>query len=189
MATALNDEKILRLIKKDTQAGMDLLIETYASLAACIIRRKISSLCRESDVEECVAETFTDFYTQLDRVDLRKGSLKGYISLIARRRAIDRFNKTAKEKGMVSELDEAVCGTADESPTPEEQTIAEETRDYLLYQVKNLGIPDSEILFRRYYLEQSLNEIAEALGMKRPTVSKRIERALERLKTVMEGYV
>ena len=39
------------------------------------------------------------------------------------------------------------------------------------------------------FLKQFDPEIADAIGLKRPAVSKRIERALERLRVVMEGYV
>ena len=42
MVQRINDERILRLIKRDSNAGMNLLIETYGGLVACIVRRKIS---------------------------------------------------------------------------------------------------------------------------------------------------
>lgn len=190
MAVSLNDEKIMRLIKKDSNAGMDMLVETYGALAAHIIRRRISSVCSEYDIEECVAETFVDFYTQLDRIDLRKGSLKGYVSVIARRRAADRWSKAMKESSSQTQIDESYFGTIpDNSPGPDIAAAQKETSERLMREVNRLGEPDSEILFRRYYLEQSLGEIAEALGMKRPTVSKRIERALGKLKVSMEGYI
>ena len=190
MIKSLEDQRLLRLIKKDSSAGMDRLVEVYGGLVSCIVRRKISSVCGEFDIEECVAETFVDFYTQLDRIDLNKGSIKGYISLIARRRAIDRFNAAVRRMGSVTELDDAVCSTlADNALTPEMTAEQKETSAFLLEEVSRLGEPDSEILFRRFYLEQPLGEIAEALGMKRPTVSKRIERALGKLRLSMEGYI
>ncbi len=190
MAINLIDEKIMRLLKKDSNAGMDLLVETYGALAAYIIRRKISAVCSEYDVEECVAETFVDLYTQRECIDLRKGTLKGYVSMIARRRAIDRFNRALRQTGSSAELDETELYAIPDRITGVEQTVEQkETGAALLEEVNRLGEPDSEILFRRYYLEQSLNEIAAAIGMKRPAVSKRIERALEKLRISMEGYI
>lgn len=186
----LKDEKILRLLKKDPSAGMDLLIETYGSLAGYIVRHKLSSLCGEEDVEECVADVFVDFYKQIDRVDLKKGSIKTYISTIARRRAVDYFHDAIKNVTRITELDEvAYHSIPDEAPSPESSVVMNEEHSFLLKEVQKLGEPDSEILFRRYYLDQSLNEIADAIGMKRPAVSKRIARALEKLKFRMEGYV
>lgn len=186
----LKDEKIMRLLKKEPSAGMDLLIETYGSLAGYIIRHKLSSICSQEDMEECVADVFVDFYKQLDRVDLKKGSIKTYISTIARRRAVDYFHASMKDVTHLTQLDEAVSNSIpDNAPTPESFAVMNEENSFLLKEVQQLGEPDSEILFRRYYLDQSLNEIADAIGMKRPTVSKRISRALEKLKFRMEGYV
>lgn len=190
MVSNIEDEKILRLLRKNSKAGMNLLIENYGALAACIVRGRISSVCNEYDVEECVAEVFAELYEQRARIDLSKGSLKGYISLIARRRAIDKFNAAVKEINRTAELDEA-CNdiVSDENSAPEEAAIRREMRRILLTEVERLGIPDSEILFRRYFLEQPLEEIAKAIGMKRPAVSKRIERALAKLRIVMEEYI
>lgn len=186
----LKDEKILRLLKKDSEAGMDLLIESYGSLAKYIVCQKISSVCNEQDIEECVADVFVDFYMQIERVDLKKGSLKGYISTIARRRAIDKFNFTVAKKNQVEDIEEASYNSIpDNAPSPETAMEMDETKTFLLKEIKRLGKPDSEIIFRRFYLEQSVNEIADAVGMKRPAVSKRISRALEKLRTRMEGNV
>ncbi|MBQ9984194.1 MAG: sigma-70 family RNA polymerase sigma factor [Lachnospiraceae bacterium] len=186
----LKDEKIMRLLEKNPSAGMDLLIETYGSLAGYIVRHKLSSTCSEEDVEECVADVFVDFYKQLDRVDLKKGSIKTYISTIARRRAVDYFQAAVKNQFHVTELDEAVSNSIpDQAPTPESTMVINEENSFLLKEVQKLGEPDGEILFRRYYLDQSLSEIADAIGMKRPAVSKRISRALEKLKFRMEGFV
>lgn len=186
----LKEERILRLLKKDESAGMDLLIETYGGLVNYIVRQKIASICNEQDIEECVADVFVDFYVQLDMIDLKKGSLQGYISLIARRRAIDRFNAVVKKNNHETELDEvSYHSIPDSAPGPETVIGMDETKSFLLKEVEELGDVDGEILFRRYYLEQSLNEIADATGMKRPTVSKRISRALEKLRIKMEGYI
>ena len=186
----LKDEKIMRLLKKDPSKGMDLLIETYGSLAYYIVRHKIFPVCQEEDVEECVADVFVDFYKQSDKVDLKKGSIKSYISTIARRRAVDFFQAAVKDAQYITALDEEIChAIPSEVPGPESAVLMKENDSFLLNQVEQLGKPDSEILFRRFYLDQSLNEIAEAVGMKRTAVSKRISRALDKLRVRMEGYV
>jgi len=190
LVSNIKDEKLLRLLRKNSKAGMNLLIENYGALAAAIVRSRISSVCNEYDVEECVAEVFAELYEQRAGIDLNRGSLKGYISLIARRRAIDRFNAAVKEINRTAELDDA-CNdiVSDENSSPERAAIRREMRRTLLKEVERLGIPDSEILFRRYFLEQPLNDIADALGMKRPAVSKRIERSLAKLRIIMEEYI
>ena len=65
-----------------------------------------------------------------------------------------------------------------ENNNPEELAIQKCNEDRLLQAVKDLGEPDSQILYRRYFMQQSVKEIAETLGMKSNSVSKRITRAL-----------
>ena len=60
-------------------------------------------------------------------------------------------------------------------------SIQKYNEDRLLQAVKDLGEPDSQILYRRYFMQQSVKEIAETLGMKSNSVSKRITRALSAL--------
>lgn len=186
----LKDEKILRLLRKDNEAGMDFLIESYGSLVKYIVSTKISSVCNEQDIEECVADVFVDFYLKLEEIDLKKGSIKGYLSLVARRRGIDKFNATIKKMNHVGDYEEEFYNSIpDNAPGPESVVELDETKSFLLKEVERLGEPDSEILFRRYYLDQSIKEIADAIHMNGPAVSKRISRALDKLKNQMEGYV
>ena len=65
-----------------------------------------------------------------------------------------------------------------ENNNPEELAIQKNDEDRLLQAVESLGEPDSQILYRRYFMQQSVKEIAETLGMKSNSVSKRITRAL-----------
>ena len=187
---SFTDERILKMMKKDSSAGMEMLIDTYSGLVSYIIRSKASGTCTEEDVEECVSDVYVEFYRQLDKIDLKKGSIKAYLVTIARRRAIDRFKVAITEQSHRTELDESDYNAIpDCAPGPEKTAMSGEQSSFIRKAIKKLGEPDTEIIFRRYFLEQPVNEIAEAVGMKRPAVSKRIERALERLKVVMEGYV
>ena len=120
---------------------------------------------------------------------MEKGSIKAYLAVIARRRAIDRFKGALKEQSHRKELDESdYYAIPDSAPGPEKTAMTKEQGAFLRAAIAKLGEPDTDIIFRRYYLEQPVAEIADAVGMKRPAVSKRIERALERLKVLMEGY-
>lgn len=187
---SFTDEKILKVMAKDPSAGMEMLIDTYSGLVSYIVRSKASGTCTEEDVEECVADVYVEFYRQYERIDLNKGSIKAYLATIARRRAIDRFKVALHEQTHRTELDESDYNAIpDAAPGPEKTAMTKEKSSLLRAAIAKLGEPDTEIIFRRYFLEQPVQEIADAIGLKRPAVSKRIERALERLRVVMEGYV
>ena len=50
-----------------------------------------------------------------------------------------------------------------------------------------MGHPDSDIMFRKYYLGQSSKTIAEKLNMTVSNVDTRAHRAVERLRTKFKG--
>ena len=179
----MNDEGLLKLIKRSPDAGMEQLIKTYGALVCSIIRGRLAgSVFGESDIEDVAADTLADFWSKLDDVDLSKGSVKAYLCVIARRNAADALRKHYRirqipiEKVPEAELAYNVGGAENAE------------RLALTEAVEALGKPDSELIVRKYYLGQSSKEIADALGLSVSNVDTRTHRALMKLrKTLEEG--
>ena len=85
----MTDKEILDSIYSDDIAGMSLLIDTYADLVYKIVSEVMSDVGAQEDIEECVCESFVAFFNNLDDVDLSRGSIKGFLGVIARRRAVN----------------------------------------------------------------------------------------------------
>lgn len=179
-----SDQELLQLIHKDASRGIGLLMDRYSGLLYYIVRGKLND--RQQDIEECVSDVFIEFYSKMDDIDLQKGSIKAYLATIATRRAIDRVRKIMSHPEQDFEELEGVIG--EETNEPEHVAMDSERNEYMLQEVKNLREPDSTILYRRYYLAQPVKEIAQDMGMKSNSVSKRITRALEVLQSRLEGY-
>lgn len=182
--TLIDDRKLLELIHKDPDKGMNRLMDTYAGLVYYIVSRKIPG--KEQDIEECMSDIFLEVYNKIDDFDSEKGNLKVFITTIADRRAIDRFRKIISVKE--DDVEDETLFELPSDETPESKYIEKEKNSRLLAEIQKLGEPDSEILYRRYYLSQPVKSIAENLGMKSNTVTKRITRALSILKTRLEEY-
>ena len=173
------DKKLLELIKKHPNKGMNLLMNEYGGLVFYVVQKRLQN--NMNDIEECVSDVFIDFYSNINAVDLNKGSIKAFLVTIATRRAIDTYRRNSVHQEVYS-LDDEHSFTEymlpKENNNPEELTIQKNDEDRLLQAVEGLGEPDSQILYRRYFMQQSVKEIAETLGMKSNSVSKRITRAL-----------
>ena len=87
----MTDQEILDSIYSSDVDGTVLLVNTYADVVYKIV---YDILCdtAEKDIEECVADSFVAFYNNIDDVDLDRGSIKGYLGVIARRRAINLYH-------------------------------------------------------------------------------------------------
>lgn len=188
MAEHKNDYALIKLLKQDPTKGFELLVKKYSGLVYCILCGCLCDVCDQRDIEEYTSDVFVEFYQRLDQVDIDRGGVKSYIAVLAKRRGIDHFRSITANSSHIAEIDESSLNSiSDTSPMPDEHILDAEERSLLLHSVRMLGSPDCEIITRRYFLEQSLEEIASALGMTRSAVSKRISRALVRLKSRMEG--
>ena len=182
------DKKLLELIKKHPNRGMNLLMNEYGGLVFFVVQKRIPD--NINDIEECVSDVFIDFYSNINSVDLNKGSIKAFLITIATRRAIDTYRRNSVHREVYSLDDEdsyIEYMLLKEKNDPEELAIQKNDEDRLLQAVESLGEPDSQILYRRYFMQQSVKEVAETLGMKSNSVSKRITRALSVLEERLGG--
>ncbi|OOM61895.1 RNA polymerase factor sigma-70 [Clostridium beijerinckii] len=71
----------------------------------------------------------------------------------------------------------------------EEYILAAENKDEIIKIIKELGKVDCEIFIRRYFLEESIENIARSLGLTRQAVDNRLWRGRKRLKEKMISKV
>ena len=163
------DDSLLSLLRRDPEAGMAGLIDAYSGLLWTVCRRVLDN---EEDVKECVNESFAAFYLRHDRFDPEKGSLKGYLAVIARRCAIRRYHENRR----------AEIGAAAYAEEEDEDPFARaERRDELERALAALDPLDEQILCMKYYRGMTAREIAETLGLSYETVKKRHQRSLKKL--------
>ena len=178
----MHDEALLRTLREKPERGISLLTKQYAPLVASVIRGTLAgSSCLSSDVEDCTADTLSEFYLHLDRYDPAKSSVKTYLCLIARHRALDRLRR----RGLTEVLPEDGGIELADGADLEDTVTAAETRQEVFRAVRVLGEPDTEIIMRKYYLGQPSREIAASMHMSVSRVDTRAHRAVARLREML----
>lgn len=179
----MTDKELLKKLKKDKSSGLSTVIDLYAGLLYKIAGAIILPIGSKEDVEECVSDSFLAFYKEIDRLDLEKSSIKTFLALIARRKAIDFYRslkaKTAKETTLSEDTD----------ITSNDFTPESDRKSAVLSAVKELGEPDSSIIIRKYIFGETAAEIALAFDMSEDAVQKRIERSRAKLKKELGGVL
>ncbi|HEX2925985.1 MAG TPA: sigma-70 family RNA polymerase sigma factor [Ruminiclostridium sp.] len=176
------DKKILALLREKPEKGLEKLMEEYSGMVYAIIYNKLNHLFSREDIEECTSMVFYEAYENRNAIDPAKGSLKAYLAVMAKRRAIDLLRKNARHFANVVPLD---TYDADNSIVNAAEEMDAETKDMLITAVKALGEPDSEIFIRKYYFGQSSRKISEILGIKQNTIDKKVSRGLEKLRILL----
>ena len=184
----MEDTKLLRLLRKDPSAGMEILMDRYAGLVYAVVRGKLaSSFHVSSDIEDCVADVFSEFYHDLDKFDPSISSIKSYLCVLARNNAIDILRRRGRQARDISIDDpDILIQIADDFDLVSE-LCEEEMRREVLCAVSDLGEPDSSIIVRKYIFGESSKEIAERLGLTVSNVDTRTHRALNKLRKLFGG--
>lgn len=186
----LSDIEIMELLISNPEKGLEELMNTYMGLVYTIVYSKLSGACSKEDIEECVSDIFYNVYKNYRLIDLSKGTIKAYLSVMAKRRGIDMYRRVSKGSEQHYSIDEMDYELADEkNKDAETVTINSETKNTLINEIKALGEPDSEIFIRKYFFGQSSKLIARALKLKVNTVDKKVSRGLQKLKISLGGVL
>ncbi len=136
-----------------------------------------------ADAEDAVQEIFLDLWRHAKRFDPNVGSEKVFVSVLARRRLIDRTRQMQRQLAVERPLEaDHLSQLAASSPVEQDVEIAEARR--ILAQ---LPIPHQEAIFLSLAEGLSHGEIAIRLGWPLGTVKTVIRRGILRLKDLMGG--
>ena len=166
----MDDRELLGLLENDPGLGMLALIEQYTDLLSYVVSLRLRS---PQDIQECVQDTFTDFYLSRKNFDPEKGGLSAYLVAIARHKAFYRCREIQKARELAQ---------AAEVP---ENPIGMEDRAVLEQALSQLTDSDARLLRLKYYEGYTAKEIGEILGISHEAVKKRIQRALKKAMVLM----
>lgn len=176
----MRDDIMAAAIANRDEAVMSHVINKYSRLLWPIASAVLQVAGSEQDVEECVADVFIYLWEHPEKFDPSRGSLKSFLCILVRSRAIDRYREIIRKDTVP--LEEAVLSSG---MGMQERLAQEETKKELLTAVQELEEPNREILIRRYYHDQKPRQIALALGL---TV-KQVDNSLYRSKRQLREWL
>jgi RNA polymerase sigma-70 factor, ECF subfamily len=134
------------------------------------------------DAEDVAQETFLRAWKYLKRFDVTR-PLRPWLLSIASNLASNRRRSAAR---YLSALTRALRNEPASSINVEEKSTQQMEANHLWKAVKNLSLPDQQIIYLRYFLDLSVTETAEVLQVAEGTVKSRLSRALERLRGIIQ---
>ncbi len=181
----MDDQMIISLLKEGNIKGLEELIAKYRRLSVSIACTVIGSVHKE-DVLECVNDTFYDIWQSFGRYDEGRVSLKSWVAMITRRRAVDKVRSLSRQKMIL--LEEFTDEMLAYQPGPEEiVTYREEVRQFNQFILNELSEMDRTIFIRRYFLLESIQSIADRFQLNRSVIDNRLSRMRKSLAGYLEG--
>ncbi len=163
------DEKILDILRKDSQKGLILLMEKYTGLVWHVVSFYIEN---PEDIKECINDTFSKFYFQRKKFDPGRASLPVYLTAIARRLAISRYRKERIRRAEPLK---------EEFMQEDRRLSGAELRVDMERAMAMLKPNELQIIRMKYYDGMTVREIAESLKIPYETAKKRHQRSILKL--------
>lgn len=163
----MDDKTIGILLKSNPQKGIQAMMEEYHGLVNTITNRIL--YFSPLDAEECVADTFIQVWKNAEKVDFDRGTLKGYLIYTARNLSINRYKKIKRTATI--ELFENELSEEDDIL---DSLINRESVESIRQIIMGMPEPKKEIITRRYFLFETVKEIAQKLNLS----SKQVENHL-----------
>jgi RNA polymerase sigma-70 factor (ECF subfamily) len=135
--------------------------------------------------EEVMLDVYTQIWRQASRYDSLRGTPLGWITTIARSRAIDK--RRAEHHFLEqSELNEAITGDTVVSFSPERATIASEISHRVKAALSNLSPEQRVVIELAYYGGFTQTEISAKLNLPLGTIKTRTRLAMLKLREMLK---
>lgn len=134
------------------------------------------------EAEDVAQEAFLRAYRSLERYDMER-PLRPWLLSIAANLARNRRRSAGRYLAAVQRWFKAEPASV---PSIEERGIQKLESQNLWRAIRRLDLMDQQVVYLRYFLELSTQEVAETLQVPEGTVKSRLHRALKRLRGVIE---
>ena len=179
----MDDSEIILRLKKDDQSALERIISQYGADVAAVVCHQLGAFSSPEDVEELASDVFAALWRS--RHKLKTDHIRGWLGATARNRARDFLRKQSLLTA--DEEDHIIVADDDVQRLMEAQERTRLVREALTA----LHTEDREIFLRRYYYNQSIGGISDAMSLNENTVKTRLARGRRKLKEILiqGGYI
>jgi RNA polymerase sigma-70 factor (ECF subfamily) len=179
-------ELIADLLRGDEEA-LRLLFQRYGAQVMAVCQRILGN---RHDAEDVTAEVFFEIWNKRQRYDASRSTPRGYILLLARSRAIDRYRTNGKSSSFLNSAGQpsADAVAAVHYPDPARRIKAEELHRTACRALHGLDADQRQALELAFYEGLSHAQIADQLGKPLGTIKSHIRRGLSKLRSSLNEF-
>lgn len=181
----MNDNELLKLFNDSPKKAYTQIIEQYSNYVYVIVANKLNRCASAEDIEDCVSDIFAEIFQNMKNYSTAKGSLKSYISAIAKSSAIDAYRRLNYRHNSTQTIDSNENIIPLENEDVEEKVLSNIGRQKIRDAVMNLDEPSRSIIIHQYFYDHTIREIAEIMSMSVGAVQQRSLRARKRIEKIL----
>jgi RNA polymerase sigma-70 factor (ECF subfamily) len=169
-------DNVIRELQCRSPEALAYLIDRFMPVVAAVASSILSDIGTQEDIEECVSDVFIDAWSRADRYDPARGTLRTWLTLLAKYRALDRRRKFRRH---ISSAE--VRAPVDADPVLSE-VLSLERQHALVDAIEQLGPGVRDVMVCRYVFDMPVADIARALNLSRSQVDNRLSRGRQSLR-------
>jgi len=179
--SAERDALLLARIEAGDDRALAEVYDDHGGLVFGIARRVTRDVQLACDVSQ---EVFTCLWELPERVDLTKGSLRGFLAMLAHRRAVDEVRRSERRARAQASLI-----LPEQSDGPERDVVESDATAWranrLREVIEALSQEQRAALRLAYFDGLTYRQVAEVLGIPEGTAKSRLRLGLSRLRTLL----
>jgi RNA polymerase sigma-70 factor, ECF subfamily len=161
------------------------LAEVYDRFAPDVYRAALLVLRNDAAAQDIVQDVFVELWRHPGRYDPALGTFPAYLTVIARRRAVDVVRREVRR---VARQDRSCrAAAAAWSPSPSEEVIASHVADAVRAAVRLLPDSQRRIVELAYFGGLTYKEAAEEAGVPEGTAKSRVRLAFAKLEAMLDA--
>lgn len=168
----------LQRVAAGEQPAVRVFVERYSAAVWSLARK----YCGSAEAEDAVQDIFVELWEKADRFDPEKASEYTFVTMIARRRLIDRLRRKGRAVQMVP-----LTETVEPAQTQVDMLEQDDTVRLAKQALKELPDPQQQVIRHSIYDGLSHSQIAEKLGLPLGTVKTHARRGLMKLRDALRG--
>ena len=134
--------------------------------------------------QDVVQDVFVELWCHPDRYDPDSGSLRGYLMLLARHRAVDAMRSELRR---IARQERHYRLSIDEGPpSPGEQVLSAHLASEVRAAIQRLPAAQRQVIELAYFEGMTCREVASAAGIPEGTVKSRLRLAHAKLEAVLD---
>ncbi len=186
LSASRSDRELLADVAVGREHALRMLYDRHASRVLALAYRILGE---HADAEEVVLDTFAQVWRQAASYDVARGSVRAWVSTIARSRALDgvrasnRRVRTQSNAAQASPETPPAMGRAE--PTPDRDVEGGDRRKHVAAALADLPADQRKAIELAYYGGLSQSEIADHLDAPLGTVKTRIRSAMMKLRDTL----
>ena len=146
------------------------------------------AVSRDPDVaEDVVQDVFAALWLRPRSFDPRRGTLRSYVTMLARSRALDRWRSQSAREAALERFAADASRRATDERSAADLAVQRESSSRVMGSVRRLPDRQREAVLLAYGRQLTASEIAAAVGVPIGTAKSRVRLGLERLRRSAES--